>query len=257
MRRRLRLRGPDAALAACLDRLHVACEVAGVIERERELEVWVDGPVPPIAAPDVSIEELDDDVRAWTGLEHDAAIEVAPDLLVRPPWVERPAGFTGVELVVPRGMAFGSGEHGSTQAALCALHACWPATPPRTFADVGTGSGILALYAHRRGAVRVLACDVEPESVAAARALVPTAEVRLGGAESLGLGTADLVVANLDARQLDAALDAIQRVWSERSPLVLSGLRPHESAPLVARLRARPVRTIERAGFVAVTFVAR
>jgi hypothetical protein len=40
-----------------------------------------------------------------TGLENDTAIHVTEDLLVRPPWVERPERLAGVELLVPRGRA--------------------------------------------------------------------------------------------------------------------------------------------------------
>lgn len=254
MTRRLLLRGAPAPLAAALDRLHVACDVRGVIERDGEVEVWLDGAVPGGPEPGVERVELPLDERTWTGFEEDAVIVVAPDLIVRPPWVGPPAGFAGVDLVVPRGMAFGSGEHGSTQAALCALRACWPDPPPATFADVGTGSGILALYARHRGAGAILACDVERESVAAARALVPGAEVRLGRPQVLGVGGADLVVANLDARQLGADLDAILGVWRRIAPLVLSGMRPGEVDGVAPRVPCPERVRIERGGYVAVAF---
>ncbi|MFN9706552.1 MAG: 50S ribosomal protein L11 methyltransferase, partial [Planctomycetota bacterium] len=139
------LRGPDAA--AALDWLHVHADVQGALEGDDALTVWLAGPLPALPFGGVAVRELaaDPQAAAITGLEADRPIVVADDLLVRPPWVERPADFVGVELVVPRGGAFGSGEHGSTQAALRCLHAMWDAPP--TFADVGTGSGILALYA--------------------------------------------------------------------------------------------------------------
>lgn len=233
------LRGADAA--AALDWLHVHADVEGVIEGDDALTVWLAAPMPalpPLPAFDVRVRELavDPAAAAITGLEHDAPIAIADDLLVRPPWVARPPAFRGVELVVPRGGAFGSGEHASTQAALRCLHALWDAPP--SFGDVGTGSGILALYAHVRGCARIAACDVDPASVAAARELLPAADVRLGGAEVMPPVAG--LIANMTGDELRAAMPAMQRSWQRTHAFVLGGLRAHE-VDAVAALVALPV----------------
>lgn len=230
------LRGADAA--AALDWLHVHADVLGVHEADDALVVWLAAALPrlPFAAVDGREIAIDPAAAAITGLEQDAAIAVAPDLLVRPPWVARPAAFTGIELVVPRGGAFGSGEHASTQAALRCLHAMWDEPP--SFGDVGTGSGILALYAAVRGCRAVVACDIDAASVAAARELLPGADVRLGGAEAMPSVAG--MVANMTGDELRAAMPAMLAAWRGTHALVLSGLRAHEVAP-VAALVPRPV----------------
>ena len=113
------LTGADAAMA--LDWLHVHADLQGVMEEDLAITVWLAGELPTLPFADLAVRELPVDATQppVTGLEQDTAILVAGDLLVRPPWVERPAGFAGIELLVPRGNAFGSGEHASTQAALC------------------------------------------------------------------------------------------------------------------------------------------
>jgi len=236
--RAFELAGPDAA--AALDWLHVHCELQGALEHDDgSVQVWLAAALPVLPHTALRVRELP--VRAAdfhvTGLEHDRAILVAADLLVRPPWVERPADFRGVELVVPRGNAFGSGEHASTQAALRCLHRVWDA--PASFADVGTGSGILALYATTRGCQNVQACDIERDAVLAAQELLPDATVRLGSAEVLG--PADCVVANLTAAELHAALPAVLDLWQRRGALVLGGMRQHEVDGVLARLDGAPV----------------
>lgn len=243
------LRGEGAAQA--LDLLHVHCDVLGVVEGDLAITVWLDGALPAIEWEHVTVEELPAEVAnaTSTGLEHDAPILVAEDLLVRPPWIERPAGFAGFDLVVPRGMAFGSGEHDSTQAALLALHAAWCA--PDSFADVGTGSGILALYAALRGCRRITACDIEEPAVLAARELLPDAAIVLGGPSLLPFA-ADFVVANLTAAEQHAALPDILSKWTGRAPLVLSGMRAHEVDAVAARLPAT-ARAITRGAFTALT----
>jgi ribosomal protein L11 methyltransferase len=171
---------------------------------------------------------------------------------VRPPWVARPAGFHGVELVVPRGSAFGSGEHASTQAALRCLHTQWDA--PASVADVGTGSGILALYASVRGCPDVQACDIEAPAVAAARELLPAARVHLGGPETFA--PADCVIANLTAAELHAALPAVLRCWTRRGALVLGGMRASEVEGILERVALPPCDVEVREAFTALAFRA-
>ena len=251
--RAFRLCGDSAE--AALDRLHVIADVRGAIVGDGEVTVWLPGPLPALALPGLRIDELPRELAnaTATGFERDRAIQVADDLLVRPPWVARPRGFAGIELVVPRGMAFGSGEHGSTQAALLAVHRAWSAPP--SFADVGTGSGILARYAQVRGCARIAACDVDPDAVAAARALLPGADVVLGGPAALH-APADFVVANMTAAELHGAWPDLLRAWTGRAALVLSGLRAGEVDAVRARLPA-PAQPVTVGGFTALTVAGR
>lgn len=243
------LRGAGAAQA--LEWLHVHAEVRGAVEGDGAVTVWLAGSLPPLPMAGVRSVELPADAanRSATGREGDGPIHVAADLIVRPPWVERPAGYRGLELVVPRGMAFGSGEHASTRATLLAMHRAWRS--PRSCADVGTGSGILALYASVRGCPRIAACDVDPAAVEAAAELVPGAAVVAGGPAQLPW-PADLVVANLASRELDACWEPLLAAWTRRGPLVLGGLRAGEVAPFAARLPGE-VGTLAVDGFSALT----
>lgn len=254
MIRHLVLRGPAGLRAAALDRCHVRAELTGVVERDTELELGVAGALPDLGdliAAGLEVHEVPVPEGAPTGLEADAPILVAPDLLVRPPWVPPLQGFAGIELVVPRGMAFGSGEHASTQAALRAMHAVWD--DPASLADVGTGSGILALYAQRRGCPFVVACDVEEAAVRAARELLPGTVVVLGGPGEVP-GPVAAVVANLSGAELHEVLADLLRLWDRRSFLILSGMRAGEEAGVRARLPGEPCRREAVGGFVALAY---
>jgi hypothetical protein len=241
-----------AGAEAALDWLHVHADVQGAIEGADAITVWLAAPLPALPFADVAVREVavDPHAAAITGLEHDRAIVVADDLLVRPPWVARPAAFAGIELVVPRGGAFGSGEHASTQAALRCLHAMWDAPP--TFGDVGTGSGILALYAAVRGCAAIAACDVDPACVAAARELLPGATVSLGGAETMPRVAG--MVANMTGDELRASLPAMQRVWTGSHALVLSGLRAHEVDDVGAAVGRAIVQRVTVGAFTALGY---
>jgi ribosomal protein L11 methyltransferase len=86
-----------------------------------------------------------------------------------------PAGRTAnrVTLRIDAGVAFGSGEHGSTRGCLLALERLARRRRRWSVADIGTGSGVLAMAAARLlrphpGAV--LATDIDPWAVRTAQA---------------------------------------------------------------------------------------
>ena len=152
-----------------------------------------------------------------------------------------------ITLTLDAGLAFGSGEHGSTRGCLRALERV-AYRRPRRILDLGTGSGILAIAAARFLRRRVLATDIEPWSVRVARRnatlnrvghLVrcrladgwrhPT--VRAGGPY-------DLVLANILARPLCAMARQLAVRLAPGGTAILSGLLHSQArAVLAAHLR--------------------
>jgi ribosomal protein L11 methyltransferase len=109
---------------------------------------------------EVSSTELPDDWGAdWRSFHK--ALDVGP-LRVRPPW--EPARSGALDVVIDPGQAFGTGAHATTRLTLELLSSL---SPEGALADWGCGSGVLAIAAAKLGWAPVLACDVEPESVAA------------------------------------------------------------------------------------------
>jgi ribosomal protein L11 methyltransferase len=74
----------------------------------------------------------------------------------------RKSGAQLPRLDIPAGMAFGSGEHETTEMLLRAL---LEVNAAESVLDLGTGSGILALAARKLGATRVMGIDFEADSV--------------------------------------------------------------------------------------------
>jgi ribosomal protein L11 methyltransferase len=84
--------------------------------------------------------------------------------LIRPTHVPDPVTHGRIVLKLDAGLAFGSGEHASTQGCLMAFERV-AHRRPRSVCDLGSGSGILAMAAAKAGPCRVLATDIEPWSV--------------------------------------------------------------------------------------------
>jgi ribosomal protein L11 methyltransferase len=90
-------------------------------------------------------------------------VRVGP-LWLGPPWEEPDPG--AVPVVIDPGLAFGTGAHATTRLCLELLLE----RPTTSVLDLGCGSGVLAVAAARLGFGPVIALDVDPLAVQAARA---------------------------------------------------------------------------------------
>jgi ribosomal protein L11 methyltransferase len=169
---------------------------------------------------------------AWR--EHFRPIAVGRRLLVAPPW-EAPAGGDRVVVTIEPGRAFGTGHHGTTAGCLELLETLVSPSPPPHAIDVGTGSGILAIAAAGLGVPRVLACDVDPDAVAATQAnaarngVADRVDALVADAASLATPPAPLVLANLLASAHRALGVSYRRLVDDGGALVLGGLLDGEA----------------------------
>jgi ribosomal protein L11 methyltransferase len=99
-------------------------------------------------------------------------------LVVRPPWAPAPAAGL-IDIVLEETAAFGAGSHPTTRTCLELLLTM---TPQGSFADLGCGSGVLAILAGRLGWGPLTAVDVQPVSVDATRANAASNGVELRAA---------------------------------------------------------------------------
>ncbi|MDP2312939.1 MAG: 50S ribosomal protein L11 methyltransferase [Pseudomonadota bacterium] len=126
-------------------------------------------------------------------------------------------------LVLDAHLAFGDGLHPTTTLCVEALER--RDLTARTVLDVGTGTGILALVAARLGASRVVAQDIDPLSLWAARRHVTDngADAIVEVVDTLPDARFDLVVANLYFAPLLALLPALAARISGPGELLISG----------------------------------
>jgi len=184
-------------------------------------------------------------------------------LTVLPTWMAgaRVRGRTLVRL--DPGMAFGSGEHPSTQLCLAAIER--QVRRGVTVIDVGTGSGILAIAAARLGARRVLGIDNDPVAVAVARENVRAnrvadqVSIRDGDNLARVRLRADLIVANLTADALPGIVAEVPRRLVPGGRFVGSGFgaaRVPEVERTLAVAGLCPIRVDRLRGWRAVHAVA-
>jgi ribosomal protein L11 methyltransferase len=153
-----------------------------------------------------------------------------------------------IVLVLDAAAAFGSGEHASTRGCLLALERV-ARRAPRRIADIGTGTGVLAMAAARLLHRPVLATDIDPWAVRTARANLRlnglsrrVAVERANGWHMRGprrFGTYDLVLANILARPLIGMAGGLALHLAPGGWAVLSGLLRRQARWVLAAHRAR------------------
>jgi ribosomal protein L11 methylase PrmA len=156
-------------------------------------------------------------------------------------------------LVIPASAAFGTGGHATTAMSLRLLERLtrkWE--KGWSLADLGTGSGILALASKRFGAGRVIGIDIDPKAISIAKAnarlnKIDNVDFRLGDLRKWKpTGARDIVAANLYSELLIAIMPELKRcTW-----LILSGvLRTQENKFLrVLRRNNIEIANVKRRG---------
>jgi ribosomal protein L11 methyltransferase len=165
-------------------------------------------------------------------------------LVVRPEWAPEPRGDL-LDIVLSESSAFGGGTHPTTRTCLEKLLGIEPAG---AFADLGCGTGVLAILAARLGWSPVIAVDVQPGSVEATR---QNAEANAAEVDSRVLDLTEQPPPRADglAANIPAWLHAsVAASIPEPVPGValLSGIAPGETADVVAAYAARGLREIDR-----------
>ena len=156
--------------------------------------------------------------------------ELTDKTLVVPTWQELPQTETRLGLRIYPGQGFGTGTHETTRLAADFLEkelAC--IQKPATVLDVGTGSGILAILAAKRGAAKVLALDVDEDALTNARENCVHNQVDkqivLSHMLVADVGEAfDLVVANIIVPVLRELAPGFPALVKAGGSLILSGI---------------------------------
>jgi ribosomal protein L11 methyltransferase len=158
-------------------------------------------------------------------------------LLIKPSWSKRKPRKGQIVVVLDPGLGFGTGQHPTTAFCLHELVRCGKFAARRSFLDIGTGSGILAIAAAKLGYSPVRALDCDPEAIRVARAnasannVHKTLRITRGDVAKLPIHPAkqyDLVCANLNSTLLLAAGRRIAAQLDRAGTLVLAGILKSE-----------------------------
>lgn len=84
-------------------------------------------------------------------------------IAVAPPWMSDEISDAEIPILIEPAMAFGTGEHETTRGVLTLMQNL--VEPGALVADLGSGSGVLAIAAAKLGAGRVAAIEMDPDAI--------------------------------------------------------------------------------------------
>ena len=164
--------------------------------------------------------------NAWR--KYFVPVEIGDRLVIKPTWEEYAGDPNRVVVEIDPGQAFGTGGHQTTRLCLKALERT--IRTGMIVADIGTGSGILAIAAAKLGASIVHATDIDslPREVARENAVLNGLSGRVIVHEMDAFDeeaqNCDLVVANIIA---DIIIELTQSMFARLKPggtLIASGI---------------------------------
>lgn len=190
---------------------------------------------------------------------------------IYPPWDDKKIPPGKIPLVVEPGMAFGTGQHGTTQVVLRRIEKLVNAGAPIQnwrFMDVGTGTGILALAAHKLGFKSVAGSDIDPDAVTAAKNNAEMNKINL----SLWQGSSpvhgvdgrkefqppfEVVVANILFVVLQRIIPELAAVTQKNGILILSGVLIEDAGEMTRLASEQGLRLLDQGeleGWACLTF---
>lgn len=159
---------------------------------------------------------------------------VAPGWWVAAPWHK---GKHQNEIIIEPKMAFGTGEHATTQ--LCCQAALGLVKLGMKILDFGTGSGILAILVAKLGAARVVGIDNDSLAIENAQenlvlnGVGSRVGLKLGSMDAIPYAKFDLIFANLILSQVKEFFPRFKKVLKKDGFLIASGILTYQLAELM------------------------
>jgi ribosomal protein L11 methyltransferase len=203
---------------------------------ERFLQEWLLDDQPP----ELSWRWQDNEDWARTWREGLAPRKLTDRIVVKPTWTEWESSPGELVIDIDPQMAFGTGEHATTRGCLRLIDR--HIREGARVLDVGSGSAILSIAAALLGAREVIAVEYDPDANINARENLEqngatdrvTLLERMADEELLaGLGTFDLILANILSGVIRPLLPALKRALASGGTLIVSGIMLAEHEKVV------------------------
>ncbi len=233
--------GTDHTVKAYLvEDVDAVAKVADARDALGHLQAFGLGPIGELA---VRVVDDEDWLEAWKATVTPIRIG---RFLVRPTWSDASVA-DAITIALDPGMAFGTGLHPTTQQCLEAVS--YLDLEGLRVLDVGTGSGILAIGAAKRGAREVVGVDTDPLAVRAAKENAETngvaLDARVGSAADID-GSFDVVLANLVGPVLVQVAPHLRARLETSGSLVAAGITTQGERDVLSAFVAEGFGVVDR-----------
>lgn len=171
---------------------------------------------------------------------------VSERIIVVPDWLNYDAKEKEITIRLEPGCAFGTGTHATTQLCMLAIEKYMPLNA--TVADIGTGSGILAICAMKFGAKSAYGCDNDETVIDVAKdnALKNNVDCtfELKTADMLS-EKYDFVMANILHNVLSEIMPDLKNILKDKGVLVLSGILDEKKGIVIDAIHRNNLQLVE------------
>ncbi|MCL5779376.1 MAG: 50S ribosomal protein L11 methyltransferase [Firmicutes bacterium] len=202
------------------------------------------------SAPKVETARVAEEDWATAWMAYYKPVEIGRKLAVKPSWEEYTPPDGRVVLELDPGMAFGCGNHPTT--AMCMEFLEGIIKGGETVADVGTGTGILAITSAKLGAARVFAVDLDEVAVNVAREnarlnkVEDKVEVLHGNLLDQVNRPVDIVIANIVANVIIVLAPDVLRILKPGGTFITSGIIRNRAEEVKEKLEQTGFKVLER-----------
>lgn len=171
---------------------------------------------------------------------------VTDNIIVVPSWIKYQSKQNEIVINLDPGCAFGTGTHQTTQLCMKAMEKFL--TKGDEFADIGTGSGILAILAQKMGAKNSYGCDIDETVISVAQENASKNNVicvfEENSADKLNKQF-DFVCANILHNVLVDIMPDLKKILKQNSKLVLSGILDEKAPDVVNAINNNNLKIID------------
>jgi len=171
-------------------------------------------------------------------------VKVTDHFSLTPPEMESNTGPNDIKIIINQGISFGSGHHPTTRLCLDAIDTLFFNSPEINFdknlsgADIGTGSGVLAIALCLAGIKRCKAWEIDPNAVSEAKKNVVSNDLShyitiIDNYMSLCEAEFSVICANLRYPTLKQLSYTIKSNLCAKGVIILSGIRQWEKQDLI------------------------
>lgn len=160
--------GCQGMAVAQTDRMVISAYVTTEARSETEVGDFAQGLARDYGIREVQWQTVPEEDWSSSWKQHWQPDPIGENLIIYPAWVEVPPSLERRVIRLDPGSAFGSGAHPTTRMCLEALENL-VSNQTKTIVDLGCGSGILGIAAHRLGVGYIYSTDIDPLALKATR----------------------------------------------------------------------------------------
>ena len=204
---------------------NMSFKISNLLEKQKEVLKMRGFYEKELGSWDFSLEEKENQDWSQKWKEKWNVTLVTEKITVVPSWIEYSPKPDEIIITLDPGCAFGTGTHQTTQLCMKALEKYM--NPQDKVADIGTGSGILAILAMKLGASGAYGCDIDDTviEVCYKNAKVNNVECKfeLNTANKLN-EKYDFICANILHNVLAEIMPDLKKLMKDNAKLALSGI---------------------------------